>query len=360
MNPNKEKMDKHLALLQEELYFSIQNNEPLQAIEFLKNNIQFLNEVQAGIFNVPDVAGILKSIANIDLTTFPYGTIKPLIEKLGMVPSMSKFLYPGNGLIRARPYEKGEKTFTKLSDLSFKPAELNTTYQRASTPNQTVFYGTIANPKYDNGQFDSRLAGTLESMKWIHDPSVNRIQRIAFGRWDTTSKIRLNGVIHHKAFHPINNEIKEMYDEFNEFIQLIPEMQTGAAAIADFFSARFADKEACPEKSHLYMLSAMWAEASINAGLDGVLYPSVQSDGEHFCVALAPTSCAKLRLSVVGESTIFKYKKQVIMTNNLICELNEGDKIFEMKPVEAKYARSEKLVLETFGLTNFNELEDLR
>ena len=33
-----------------------------------------------------------------------------------------------------------------------------------------------------------------------------------------------------------------MYDEFNEFIQLIPEMQWGAAAIADFFTARFADK----------------------------------------------------------------------------------------------------------------------
>ncbi len=360
MKTNHEKIDRHLVLIQEEMNFAIQNNESLEAIELLKSNIQFLNEVKAGSFIIPDVAGILKSIANIDLTTFPYSTIKPLIEKLGMVPSMSKFLYPGNGLIRARLYEKGEKTFTKLSDLSFKPAELNTTYQRASTPNQTVFYGTIANPKDDNGQFDSRLAGTLESMKWIHDPSVNRIQRIAFGRWDTTSKIRLNAVIHHTAFHPINFEIKEMYDEFNEFIQLIPEMQTGAAAIADFFSARFADKEACPEKSHLYMLSAMWAEASINAGLDGVLYPSVQSDGEHFCVALAPTSCTKMRLSVAGESTIFKYKKQVIMTNELICELNEGDTIFEMKPVEAQFVRTEKQVLEAFGLENFNELEDKR
>lgn len=104
----------------------------------------------------------------------------------------------------------------------------------------------------------------------------------------------------------------------------------------------------------------MWAEALINAGLDGVLYPSVQSDGEHFCVALATTSCAKLRLSVVGESTIFKYKKQVIMTNDLICELNAGDTIFEMKPVEAKYARTEKQVLDALGLENLNEFDDLR
>lgn len=361
MKIERDKIKEQIAILKEELVGAKEHNEPSGTLSLLEKNIKFLEDVIIGIINFPDVNSILDKISRVDLTKFPYDELQPLISKLGMVPIMSKFLHPGHGLIRARPYNKGEKTFTQVSDLSFKPAEYNSTYQRASTPRQTAFYGCIANSdKYEADGFDGRLSGTLESVPWIFDDHTNRIQRIAHGRWDTIQIIRLNSVIQHKDFHRNNPLMKEMYDDFNNFLNLIPEMKASASAIADFFAEKFADKDASSDNSHLYILSAMWTEASISAGLDGVFYPSVRSDGDNFCVALSPHSCSKLSLSVAGESTIYKYKKQVVIANELICSIPNGEKTFNMLPVEAKYRFSNELILQQLGLENFDELEDLR
>lgn len=63
-------------------------------------------------------------------------------------------LHEGKSIIRARPNEPNE-TFKTVSELSYKPAKFNTTFQRASTPNTTMFYGCVVPENIAEGELDN-------------------------------------------------------------------------------------------------------------------------------------------------------------------------------------------------------------
>lgn len=51
---------------------------------------------------------------------------------------------------------------------SFKPQQFNNIYQRASTPNRTMFYGSIIPEELDKGDLDNeRVVVTTEALSWI-------------------------------------------------------------------------------------------------------------------------------------------------------------------------------------------------
>lgn len=59
------------------------------------------------------------------------------------LPFPSDYLFKGNILYRASDIKPNEN-ITSTDRLSYKPAHLNTSYLRASTPNNTMFYGISA------------------------------------------------------------------------------------------------------------------------------------------------------------------------------------------------------------------------
>jgi len=110
-----DKIKERIAILKEELEGAKEHSEAEGTRNLLAKNIQFLEDVIVGKINLPDVNSILNKISRIDLIKFPFDELQPLIRELGMVPAMTKFLYDGNGLIRARPYNKGEIWWEMLS-----------------------------------------------------------------------------------------------------------------------------------------------------------------------------------------------------------------------------------------------------
>ncbi len=354
-----DQIDKYINEQKEEL-----KSNPFNA-DLLMNSIEQLERLKYKLQNniqSADIKGILRKLGDLDLKKDPFKEATDLIRQLGHVPFMVKFLYPENqyqaadSLIRARPCSRNEARFTKVEDLSYKPASLNKSYQRATIPGKTALYGCL---KKFNGielQPDNRYVASLECLRMLSDISVEKQKkRVAYGKWAANSTINLISIINGKKFHH-NEHIRKMYEASLEWSERLG-AEDDAQLISDFFADRFADEEAGPGKEHLYMLSAIWADAIMsNPSIDGVLYPSVRSIGEGICVAIKPESCHKLSLVVAGESPVYKNKDKAVIDNEYACKVEPGNSSFEMKPVEMQYNMGEASCLKQIGVDSPTEL----
>ena len=178
---------KYITSCKTEYNLAITNNETESTVRLLKSTLDKAEQLQYNNQNgirLEAVQKTLKELSDLDYTTFPYDKAQELIKQLGIIPSMAKLVEPGQGVIRSRKYEKGQKSFTDISELSFKPSKYNTTYQRASTPFRTMFYSCPANSNIGISKVDSRITGVVESLPWIQDKTTCRMQRVSFGRWE--------------------------------------------------------------------------------------------------------------------------------------------------------------------------------
>ena len=112
-----------------------------------------------------DAIANLKSLA---LTEDSLQLVKDNMNLFGGIGVMAMTLHKGKNIIRARTNgiigeDKLDGPFSKKADFLFKPAVFNTTYQRASTPNQTMFYG-VAYPDKESSE-SARAIATLEGSK---------------------------------------------------------------------------------------------------------------------------------------------------------------------------------------------------
>jgi len=105
---------------------------------------------------------IIDELKRLDLKTNPYRKAKELISQIQKYGLIQTTLHSNKVIIRARPNRNGERHTTKDS-VSYKPAHLNTTFQRASTPNNTMFYGCVVPEKIGFGEPDtSRVTAIFE------------------------------------------------------------------------------------------------------------------------------------------------------------------------------------------------------
>ena len=137
------------------------------------------------------IEDIITEFRGLELKLNPVEKVYELFSQLGRIAYMEVTLHKGKSIIRARPNYDGDK-FLKKSDYSFKPQEYNTTYQRASTPNKTIFYGCILPENIEPDELDNaRIIGALESMPWLRDKATSGYRKISFGRWEVEEDINL-------------------------------------------------------------------------------------------------------------------------------------------------------------------------
>ena len=233
----------------------------------------------------------------------------------------------GTFIVRGRVNCNGER-FAHKKDISYKPAEQNKLYQRASIPNKTMFYGTIG---YDeNGERNHRMSigiTLFESIKLIRD---NRLMSsgeevITLGFWKIIKPLKCFTLAGAENFHPKNIVLKNLYQKF---ILLIEEKnRQDLKLIYDFISDEFA--KPINGNSFEYKVSANFAELIVEKGFDGVIYPSVMTDGENgYNIALTPDAANnKLQLVYVEERTVFKNKEKMITEIDYLTEEITDEKI---------------------------------
>jgi hypothetical protein len=281
---------------------------------------------------------IIEQLDQLNLSKFPLDIAKQYLKQLGKYGVIITTLHPGKRIIRARISEKA--SFDSVSKLSFKPQEYNLEYQRASTPNNTMFYGSIV-PEISGTQEPetARITIIFELSEFVRNAKSIGEQDITFSAWDVIENIELVSLIHHKNFERTTKLSIELQTIFNEQIKLNPELKTPSLEISEYLANQFAK---LPINKHSdYLISAAYSEI-ISELFDGVLYPSVRLAGEGINIAIKPdTVDNKLKFIGSSECTIYKNGKSVFVGNNTQSSLNGEGKLIYHKLDNSSFVSKE-------------------
>lgn len=288
----------------------------------------------------------LSFLSKLDLSKYPEKEIKGVFSNLGKVAAIKTTLHAGKVILRARPNYNGE-VFTKISQISYKPSEFNKTFQRASTPKNTMFYGSFVSELKKDGELDmTRVIGLYESLPFMRDPNSSGEQKITYSKWIVTKDIELISLIHHREFKRENSYAEQQRLDFEKFLSTLPiDVAENSKLVAEYISKEFA-KDVTPN-DYDYMISALYTEMAIEMNLaHGVMYPSVRTGGDGFNVAIHPYFVHNHMVpAYVGECTIYKNKENTFVDNDTGTILWDGISDFELKPVipELHLGREESL-----------------
>lgn len=299
-----------------------------------------------------EIDDVINELKKLDLSTYPENEIRRLISKFGVIASMGVSYNPGKSVMRARPHDEGVR-FKSRNDLSFKSQEFNKTYQRASTPYETMFYATAVPDEPKPGELDNmRVIGIAETIPMMRDLTQSGFQKVSFGRWYVKESLTLLAIVHKDSYYDQNSFTKELVEAYKEASKnASPELIEKSLKIQTFLADEFS-------KEHLrsdydYMISAIFTQIAVSKGFDGVFYPSVRVGGRGFNIAITPAASKKLGLYVAGECSVYKKNDHTVVDNNAVIQLDGNQETFEMKDLPS----NEELILKKLGV---NSKEDLK
>ncbi len=272
---------------------------------------------------------ILKTLP---LSTYPVSEIKNNITEFGRFGIIVMTLHEGKSIIRARP-NNNDETFKSIPELSYKPAKFNTTYKRASTPNTTMFYGCVVPENLAEGELDNaRVTAIFEASRLYRQGIENGEEKITFSRWVVKKDIPLIAIVYHKDFINNSSHTNELHTAYQAFLKSNPKDITGSNAITEYLASEFAKSET--PHDYDYLISAQFTETILQKKFAGVYYPSVRAEGKGFNVAIHPDFVENNMMPVVaGECTLYKKAKHIVLDNDTITEINEGQKEFTFNPI---------------------------
>ena len=204
------------------------------------------------------------------------------LKDLYMVPSL--ILTKGAYLYRARIIDNIEE-ICNPSNLSYIPSYYNKSYKRASTPDNTMFYG-VSGDTHEN-----MICGCLGEVCdcFRNHISSNKHYIVAIGIWETTRDFTLPQII-----NPDGQNKSDAFGNILEYQHYLRCLGEKASDIEDF--QRLINHEFTKQvnREEEYWISAVFTEwvLSLQDSYDGIIYESVQSVDpkliNNHCVALKP------------------------------------------------------------------------
>lgn len=301
------------------------------------------------------IDNLIDSLKNLDLSTYPNKEIRSLLEQIGKISTLELYFHKGRQVMRAR-VNNNDSRYRKKTDLSYKPQQFNITYQRASTPNRTMFYASCLSENPNDNEIQSmRIPCILESIPEMRDNNSSFIKKITFGRWEVIDDLRLFPIILNETYYQNTIFLKEIADYYKKNNELFDQtLAEKSEKIQSFLANEFAKEEI--REDYDYMISAIFSELMIENNYDGVFYPSVRTVGKGFNIAITPKATEKLRLIFAGECTIYKHKMETSVGNDAYIILNGNEEEFDM--IDEKNRENQELrLVDDLG---FNSIEDFR
>ena len=302
------------------------------------------------------IDNLIDSLKNLDLSTYPNKEIRSLLEQIGKISTLELYFHKGRQVMRARPNENEEIRYRKKSELSYKPQQFNTTYQRASTPYRKMFYASCLSENPNDNEIQSmRIPCILESVPEVQNNNLSFIKKITFGRWEVIDDLKLFPIILNETYYQNTIFLKEIADYYKKNNELFDQILTEKSEKIQLFLANEFAKENIKE-DYDYMISAIFAELVTENKYDGIFYPSVRTSGKGFNIAITPKATEKLRLIAAGECTIYKHKMEISVRNDAHIILNGNEEEFDM--IDEKDRENQELrLVDDLG---FNSIEDFR
>lgn len=280
-----------------------------------------------------ETAKIINRLKELDLSTFPNKETESLLKQLFSVPIpiiTTDYAYPKE-FERAVNNTNDEPIFNSKNRISYKPAQCNDTFQRASTPKTTMFYASVILEKdlSDEEIKYARITGAYETVDLLRE-DINGERIVTFGKWQAQGLISVTTIFDPNIDYKINyiNTVRDFCKE-----QKLSEKEIFQRDEVLIFLAGEFSKKITKGENYNYLISAIVTQLIVNHNSDGVLYPSVQSDGYGLCVALHPRVMDRLKLTKVLQCRIIKEDGSVEINNEKVCLIENDLDIFELKDI---------------------------
>ena len=226
-----------------------------------------------------DVIALLDSI---DLSAYPYDAVRSLVNQFQ--PKVLRLkIAKGCRVERIRP----DLNVFERKGVSYRPEKDNNRPQRATLPGKTAFYGTLCHE--NESPFRNRYIALLEASKLIKEgTSASGTEGYTLSQWVTTDEIKLAVFAHDSVFQGVyNNPLLEMAKQEwvrnKSFLDDVFQYEEYAEYVTKQFAKHVIE-------DYEYLITATVAEKLMyDSKLDGVIYPSVQAEGQYgMNVALRP------------------------------------------------------------------------
>jgi hypothetical protein len=159
-----------------------------------------------------EIDEVIDELQKLDLSSYPEQKIRFLLNNIGFLASMVVVYHRGKSVMRARPHDENVR-FTNKEDLSFKPQKFNKTYQRASTPYETMFYATAIPDNVEPGELDNmRIIGIAEAIPLMRDNQSCGFQKVSFGRWYVHENLNLLAIVHKDSYYQESSFTRELVE----------------------------------------------------------------------------------------------------------------------------------------------------
>lgn len=284
--------------------------------------------------NKSEIEIIIRKLQELSKSKCSKIEIQEVMNNVGLNSDIVVHFTEGTTIMRGRP-NKYDERFQSKTDYSFKPQCCNREYQRASTPENTMFYGVVPNIKNTiNITSDELLNMRLTVLCELFHNGLNleKTPKVSFGKWRVKNGKQLNllAIVQEDKYKKSNELLNELSLAYNYFVkqEVNNHIKEKSLIYGTFLANEFSKSQISSEYD--YMISAVFSEfVSKNRNLDGILYPSVSAEGKYFNIAINPDAVNdKIELSDVGECPIFKTSDDFIIDESDFYADNLADKDF--------------------------------
>lgn len=249
-----------------------------------------------------DINDFILQIKATDLSKLSYQKIKAIITNNQIqLPYTTAIIRKGTPIERGR-LNRDTPFFYSEFEISYRTDYGNIKeFGRANEPFSSRFYGAIPSKKIDLSRIV--LFSELEK-KFRQIPKGNYETTMTIGRWFVKEDFEVADVCLSENYLS-NSELKAKHEMWLSKLKNSEIGQEEYINLLSFFSDEFSKKEI--NTHHDYKLSCLYSDYAIVANkLNGVLYPSVQTDYEGLNLVLTRDAVEKyLELKTVA---MFKYK----------------------------------------------------
>lgn len=236
--------------------------------------------------SIEQINKVLTELNELPLQDVSYDSIFEKLEtELKIIPFVTAKLKKGHYIERGRINEQ-EQVFNSESELSYRTDNENIKkYGRANCPNQSMFYGAVKSEFIEYPRIVNlfEISGLFRNGDLISDGEFI----FTVGKWKIKDDFEVVEIVFDKKTIERIPEIKKAYEYHlanlkKDFSDKIEEF----SAILEFFSNEFAKKDISSDND--YKISAVYTNMAINnRGHNGIIYPSVRTEGQGRNVVLS-------------------------------------------------------------------------
>ena len=244
---------------------------------------------------------VIQQLRSIDLNDdSKLEKLKKLVYQLAFPITLSEAT-AGYTVIRAR---RG-RGYRNKKEMGYRPASLCKTYQRATLPNQTVFYGVLSD---DERHLENARAIGVSECSVLADKGIDSVGReyIAVSQWKITKSFKVACIISANSFKDVhNNRFLEFFRQ--DFIDTYYNNEE-ALLVSDYIVEEYS-KSVPSGHDNEYKISALLTDKLLNkCGFEAVAYPSVKLGGQAgLNIAIRPdVADSKLKLLNIADQCYYK------------------------------------------------------